>query len=174
MPPTAIGARPAHPVPAPGAGDIGTKNPTDAAGDPHDRDDRTPQTSVQSPGLRAYRSTVRYQSPPLGGLPAKAFSTFPGLGHSIDSPGPDAVWLSAPPHRGWPSVPSTDAPKRGGFDQTSHFVDAVAFLKQSNRPLAAIFQPIGTTFRSHINEYNYIPLKMQKAIRQCRVSMATS
>ena len=41
----------------------------------------------------------------------------------------------------------------GGLDQTSYFVDAFAFIKQPNRPLTTIFQPIGTTFRSHINEY---------------------
>ena len=55
----------------------------------------------------------------------------------------------------------------GGLDQTGYFVDAFAFVKQRNRPLAAIFKPIGTSFRSHINEYITIPLKMQRSIRSC-------
>ena len=42
---------------------------------------------------------------------------------------------------------------RSGLNQTSHFVDALAGVKQLSRPLTTIFQPLGTTFRSHINEY---------------------
>lgn len=90
-PPSAIGGWHPRRVPGLGAGDIGTKNPTHAADDPHDRDDRTPQTFVQSPALHGYKSTMRYQSRLLGAPPAKAVSTAPCLGHSIDSPDPDAV-----------------------------------------------------------------------------------
>ena len=42
---------------------------------------------------------------------------------------------------------------RSGLNQTSYFVDAFTYIKQLSRPLTTIFQPFGTTFRSHINEY---------------------
>ena len=53
----------------------------------------TPQTCGQSPARLADTSTARYQSPPPGDPPAAVASTAPYLGHSTDSPAPDAVWL---------------------------------------------------------------------------------
>ena len=95
--------------------------------------------SVQSPALPAYRSTAHYQSRPLERPPAAAFSTAPCLGTQLTATARMRfgfqplgtvffLQLLSPMHRGG-----------GGFDQTSHFVDALTFVKQPNRPLAAIF-----------------------------------